>query len=77
MSKAQGTIPVSELCVGMVYRDVLSGYLVLVRSLHPDQLSAAGLMWNPIHGVHVAVDVVDHQLELAHVDSMLVSPRWG
>ncbi len=59
MSQNQGTYRLQDLREGVVYRDVLSGYLVLVtRTGAP----ARGLLWNPVKGEHQALDLHDHQL---------------
>lgn len=60
--KRQATLQVQELRVGIVYRDLLSGYLVLVRTVELSEGVAAGLMWNPIHGAHTPVVVYDNML---------------
>lgn len=79
MSKAQGTYAVKQLEAGVVYRDVLSGHLVLVRKVElerrPEPM-AVGWMWNPVHGAHQVVSCYDHQLEAATSESK-VRGRWG
>ncbi len=68
----QKTLPVSELHVGFVYRDALSGYLVLVLEKEVWQADAfgrkarvkrlVGWYWNPVWGRHAEMELHDHQL---------------
>lgn len=59
MSHNQGTYRLQDLREGVVYRDVLSGYLVLVTRTGA---GARGLLWNPVKGEHQRVELHDHQL---------------
>lgn len=60
----QQTYLVRELQTGIVYRDVLSGYLVLVRSIDLQRTEpiASGLMWNPLYGAHQPFTIHDNML---------------
>jgi hypothetical protein len=60
MSANQGTYLLKDLREGVVYRDVLSGYLVLVLGRAP--FPKEGLLWNPVKGEHQRVSLHDHQL---------------
>lgn len=91
MSKAtagpngQNTFTLNELKVGRIYRDALSGYLVLVREVEVreyDRYAAGeryrqvqrtvGWMWNPVLGRHQEVELHDHQLINAEADTALM-----
>ncbi|HRD54696.1 MAG TPA: hypothetical protein PKY96_18815, partial [Flavobacteriales bacterium] len=60
-----------ELHAGFIYRDALSGYLVLVREAEVWERRAAakvrvkrlvGWFWNPVWGKHAEMELHDHQL---------------
>lgn len=69
----QRTLLVRNLRTGLVYRDVLSGYLVLVQersSEGPDHADVrrtvktkrrVGYYWNPLYGAHATMELHDHQ----------------
>lgn len=74
-SGPQGTYLLSELQVGWVYRDALSGYLVLVmekevvrkhevdgRYVNRPEKRTVGWYWNPVWGKHAEMELNDNQL---------------
>lgn len=61
MSTNQGTYLLKDLREGVVYRDALSGYLVLVLGQTGAGI-VVGLLWNPVKGEHQRVELHDHQL---------------
>lgn len=74
-----GTYKLEQLEVGRVYRDVLSGQLVLItfltlKPLGDSSPSARGFWFNPTTGAHEAIDIRDGQLEDA-TDTSLYKPR--
>lgn len=72
-------LPCSELDSGEFYRDVLSGFLVLVEetmSEGPDPSDVrftvrtthkVGRYWNPLYGSHQLMDLHDRQFIPAHL----------
>lgn len=71
----QQTFVVADLLVGTIYRDALSGYLVLVRVVEVTETPEidgryvkrvvqrkVGWMWNPVFGAHKEMELHDHQL---------------
>lgn len=67
----QDTYTVKQLRTGTVYRDALSGYLVLVLEKELWERRGAssvkvkrlvGWFWNPVWGKHTEMELHDHQL---------------
>lgn len=71
----QQTHLLRHLKPGRVYRDTLSGYLVLVQERSPGG-KPMGLLWNPVLGNYQWVELYDNMLESAEAPSKLHS-RWG
>lgn len=73
------TLRVRDLKIGEVYREPLSGYLVRVRDTEQDAIgvpTTAEVMYhNPISGLHVVMEVRDHELESVAPPVKLKSPR--
>lgn len=69
MSSRQGTYLVKHLQPDTVYRDVLSGQLVLVLGVEREH--ALCKMYNTVNGAMEQVKVCDHQLESAEYPSKL------
>lgn len=67
----QGLLCIEQLQEDHVYRDVLSGYLVLVTELLPEARRARGVLWNPLYGAHQVITVRDRQLINAHAPTDL------
>lgn len=81
----QQTFVVADLKVGTIYRDALSGYLVLVREVDVQTTTEiegrylkakvkrrVGWMWNPVWGKHQEVELHDHQLISAGTETDLM-----
>jgi hypothetical protein len=79
MSKQQGTYQLKHLTTGTVYRDVLSGYLVLLTELHLEATppQGRGLYWNPVYGAHQPVTVYNDQLASADSCTLIADKRHG
>ncbi len=69
MSERQGTLLVKDLQPKTIYRDVLSGRLVLVMGVNAS--GADCKWWNPVKGELTTMLVCDHQLESAEYPSKL------
>lgn len=73
-SSGQGTFLKDELKVGWIYRDALSGYLVLVMEktvmekgdkdprVEVQRTRTVGWYWNAVWGKHAEMELNDHQL---------------
>lgn len=78
----QQTYLLTDLHIGNIYRDALSGYLVLVMerevAVYDERRNKSivkrqvGWMWNPVYGKHQEMELHDHQLISAEADTALL-----
>lgn len=67
------TLRIQDLFPGIIYRDMLSGSLILVRDVHITSTPHSADCWwyNPVTGVHEPVEVFDYQLSKIPAESLV------